>query len=42
MKKNSRGKVLKEEPKEHHLNTVPKSCLMYKTTSFIFDGPTHL
>ena len=26
MRKNSHDKILKMEPKEQHLNTVPKSC----------------
>ena len=26
MKKNPHGRILKREPKQHHLNTVPKSC----------------
>ena len=26
MRKNSYGIILKEEPKEQHLNAVPKSC----------------
>ena len=26
MRKNPHGKILKEEPKEQHLNTVPKCC----------------
>ena len=29
MRKNSYGKILKGEPKEQHLSTVPKSCLIY-------------
>ena len=26
MRKNSYGRILKEEPKEQHLSIVPKSC----------------
>ena len=26
MRKNSHGKILKEEPKEQHLIIIPKSC----------------
>ena len=29
MRKNSHGRILKSEPKEHHLNSVPKSCYTY-------------
>ena len=28
MRKNSHGKILREKPKEQHLNTVPKSYPM--------------
>ena len=30
MKKNPHGRILKEEPKEQHLSTVPKSCHILK------------
>ena len=30
MKKNSHSKILKGKPKEQHLNTVPKSCSLFK------------
>ena len=29
MRKNSHGRILKGEPKEQHLSTVPKSCSIF-------------
>ena len=29
MKKNPHDRILKREPKEPHLNTVPKSCYIF-------------
>ena len=29
MRKNPHDRILKGEPKEQHLNTVPKSCSMF-------------
>ena len=35
MRKNSHGRILEGEPKEQHLNTVPKSCSFF-TIQLIF------
>ena len=29
MRKNPHDRILKREPKEHHLSSVPKSCYIY-------------
>ena len=38
MRKISPGRILREKPKEQHLNTVPKSCHFHNTSIFKCDG----
>ena len=34
MRKNLHGRILREEPEEQHLSTIPKSCPFTKYTIF--------
>ena len=45
MRKNPHDRILKKEPKEQYLSTVPKSCLikfMVGPTIHVRGGSTHL
>jgi len=39
MKKNPHGRILKREPKEQHLSTVPKSC-SFKNIQNLMKNPS--
>ena len=38
MKKNPHDRILKREPKEPHLNTVPKSCYIFSLELLTFSN----
>ena len=38
MRKNLYDRILRSEPTEQHLSTVPKSCLYFKVELLILNG----